>query len=1298
MSGTRLTFTLDGRDDLSRVLGHAGDSAERLRRTMEDAADGSGQAILTLTQGADGRLRDMEGRFVSAGDAARLMALRIGDAAAPVADWSVAGQRASEVGEKLRASLISLVPAAIPAAAAIAPIAAGAGAAAVALAAFGAAVGPQIAALSEAGEAEKKHAEAVGKSGKQSQAAVDAQVEYAAAMAKLPPATRTAAASLSVLKDAYRDWSDSLSEDTMSPVVKSMAIFSAMLPRTTGLVRGTSTELDRMVTILAGGMESPGFDRTVSKFEAFATGTLREVNDSLVNLMRTGDSSGFGSGFSTFMDYARENGPMVGDTLRNLAEALTSLLVGASDVGVGMLTVVNALSGLVAAVPPEVITTLLQLAIAIKGVQLAAAGFVAARAAMAAFTVQLAATNAAASAAPGRMAALGAAFNTLSRTARLAVAGTGIGLLLIGLAELSQLGQRTPPNVDRMTTAIGDLGRSGQVTGEASRVLGKDMGELEKSLRVLARPSNSEGIQQWMTQLIGMDSTPVKESKAVIDSLDKSLANLVQSGNADLAEAALKRAAGGMKHLTEGELRSKLGDYKAALADMAFEQQLAADAMGVFGAQAQAAQSKLAAAKQSTDGLRQSINALNNAQLMARGGMRGMEAAIDAAAAAARENGRTLDINTEKGRANQEALDNVASATMRAAESARENGASWESVNGVYERGRAQLVQSAQAMGLSAGQASELASRILAIPESKSTSIQMRREDALAGLDQVIAKIKATPGKKSVTVGALTGDAMLLLTNLGFKVRRLPNGKVTVTAHTGAAVSGIGAVQAARNALSDKTITITTMYRFSGSRQPGPWADGYRFNAQGGVVDYFADGGMRRGERHVAQIAPAGAWRVWAEPETGGESYIPLAPSKRARSRQIAEETVRRLGGQGVMWADGGLTGQMMGAGADAARGLSSGLLASAGGVESSARVMAAAITAGVRAELEISSPSKKMRALMADVGAGMIIGLTGSKAKISEVAKDLVKDIWAAWKGTSSTKDSALVTMVNRDTKKLQTLATQRDALAARIAEAVKFAADTQNKARQDASLSSLGTDALTAGGGGLLGGLQKKLTDMQQFTKYVNLLKGKGLRADLLRQIVEMGPEAGLAYASTLAGASKGTIDTLNTTQVAINKESSKLGSTAMDALYDAGKNAGKGLLAGLTSQQKAIEAAMIAIAKGMQKAIKQALGIKSPSTVMAALGRHSTEGLAVGLVERMPVLDQALSAVAGRVAGARPVLGRPAVVGGVGGAGAGPVYNIQVDVQGAMDPVAVGREVQKVLVKFGRAQGGTVRLGVG
>lgn len=72
----------------------------------------------------------------------------------------------------------------------------------------------------------------------------------------------------------------------------------------------------------------------------------------------------------------------------------------------------------------------------------------------------------------------------------------------------------------------------------------------------------------------------------------------------------------------------------------------------------------------------------------------------------------------------------------------------------------------------------------------------------------------------------------------------------------------------------------------------------------------FADGGI---EKHVAQIAPKknSTMRFWAEPETGGEAYIPLAKTKRTRSLKILEEVARLFGfglyKQGKAFADGGI-------------------------------------------------------------------------------------------------------------------------------------------------------------------------------------------------------------------------------------------------------------------------------------------------------------------------------------------------------------------------------------------------------
>ena len=76
--------------------------------------------------------------------------------------------------------------------------------------------------------------------------------------------------------------------------------------------------------------------------------------------------------------------------------------------------------------------------------------------------------------------------------------------------------------------------------------------------------------------------------------------------------------------------------------------------------------------------------------------------------------------------------------------------------------------------------------------------------------------------------------------------------------------------------------------------------------ADGGIVQYYANGGV---ENHTAQIAPAGAMRVWAEPETGGEAYIPLASSKRGRSTAILSTVADMFGYGLVPMADGGFWG-----------------------------------------------------------------------------------------------------------------------------------------------------------------------------------------------------------------------------------------------------------------------------------------------------------------------------------------------------------------------------------------------------
>ncbi|MFE9553116.1 phage tail tape measure protein [Streptomyces sp. NPDC006703] len=178
-----------------------------------------------------------------------------------------------------------------------------------------------------------------------------------------------------------------------------------------------------------------------------------------------------------------------------------------------------------------------------------------------------------------------------------------------------------------------------------------------------------------------------------------------------------------------------------------------------------------------------------------------------------------------------------------------------------------------------------------------------------SGMLELILQAAATKGPaaaSALTSALLSGDMQAvknLLDAIGISVSTIPDTKqVTVNVTTN----------------QPPPVVISILYR----REPlandadgngiSDYVQAPKKQANGAIMDFYADGGVRgRQENHVAQIAPAGSWRVWGEPETMGEGYVPFNPSKRPRSRAITEEIVRRLGGDpsGIQWnANGGLT------------------------------------------------------------------------------------------------------------------------------------------------------------------------------------------------------------------------------------------------------------------------------------------------------------------------------------------------------------------------------------------------------
>lgn len=807
----RLTFTLAGRDELSRVLDGTADHADRLRLRLAG-----------ITADADGNLHDLEGRLLSVADAER----RVDDTTSQVrrrmADLS---DTTGKLGESLKANLISLLPAAIPAAAGLASsaaaVAAQFGAVAVAAGAYALALGPQIGKIGEAADAQEKLDEALATSGAGSKEAGQAALEYERQLAGLSPATQEAAVAVGLLKDNYQEWSDSLSGDVMGPFTKGVAVANALLPKTTGLVKGASTQFDRLITMVAGGISTPGFDAMNQRFTNFANDTLDHGIDKLTLFLAKLDAGEYdGGGIGEFFDWAQEQGPVVWDTLENIGEALLNVLEAGADVGVGMLDVVNVLTDIVAAVPPDAIATILQLAIAIKAVRLAAAGGAAASAAMAAIATQVGAMRASAAGAPGALAGVSAAISGLSRTAKLAMAGTGIGLLLIALGELTTASDKPKPNVDKLATSLTELGHSGELGGEAVRAYGDDLSGLADAFQKVVDPQGLDQVQQSIISFFGTDSTPVKEAKENVDALDQALASMVSNGQADLAAVALERVSTKLQEqgLSADEVEGQLNDYKDALAAQALEQELAAEAAGVYGTQVQAVQRKLDAQKQSADGLRQSIIALNDANRSAYDAQIGFEASIDALTESFKENGNTLDLNSEKGRENGQAMSAAAKAHDEMLASGLAAGDSLASMTGKSERLRETMLRLATQTGMTDAEAREYVNTLIGTPDDIQTNVILERQDAIEGLNNVQAEIKATPDSHTVTVDTLNAAAIAALEAVGLKTRRLPDGRTEVYTANGQALGSIDSVDRALTNLDGNTAstrvinTIVTNY------------------------------------------------------------------------------------------------------------------------------------------------------------------------------------------------------------------------------------------------------------------------------------------------------------------------------------------------------------------------------------------------------------------------------------------------------------------------------------------------------
>lgn len=320
----------------------------------------------------------------------------------------------------------------------------------------------------------------------------------------------------------------------------------------------------------------------------------------------------------------------------------------------------------------------------------------------------------------------------------------------------------------------------------------------------------------------------------------------------------------------------------------------------------------------------------------------------------------------------------------------------------------------------------------------------------------------------------------------------------------------------------------------------------------------------------------------------------------------------------------------LVSAGRDLIQGMINGVKQMAGKIVSAAKDVVGGAIDGAKSLLGINSPSKVFIEIGKFTGQGLVKGLTGTAADVKQAADKLVAQITKAFKGKNTKLDDKLIASVRNTQKKLESLAKQRESIAEKIKQANEFAAQTTQAALQAFSLQNLAR----SGGGtqGLIDGIDAAVTKIKTFNRQVNELAKRGLRKDLLSQIIGLGPDQGAALATQLSKASDAQLDDLNEAQKQLAAASKKLGKDSADVLFDAGGQAAKGFLAGLKAQQKDVEDLMLQLAKGMAKSIRKALGIKSPSKVFRQIGRYTMDGLEVGVDDRMRNVARTAVAAAG------------------------------------------------------------------
>jgi TP901 family phage tail tape measure protein len=329
-------------------------------------------------------------------------------------------------------------------------------------------------------------------------------------------------------------------------------------------------------------------------------------------------------------------------------------------------------------------------------------------------------------------------------------------------------------------------------------------------------------------------SDTAKRFEAQFKQMGTTLATTAESdfGSATKGFNTLVKGMGGGRD-TAQQLLDRMGPYKdeltalaASAGHTASEQDLLNLAQGkgkiaadVAAQSAQAQKDQLAKlsgvaaqANQDISELADSIRSFGSTQLDVQSTESDFQAAIDDATGSLKENGKTLDLNSDKGRANAAALRQIAQDGIAATAAIVENGGSQQDAASKMQGVRDAYVQAAQALGMTPDAANKAADSLKLIPSNVNVLFQQQGADDVSGkAKQIKGDVDRIPAAKETQLRGDLSDAKAKLDDLKGQLATVPKSKSTrLNAEIAQAKANIIDLRNQLAGVQSKSITITT--------------------------------------------------------------------------------------------------------------------------------------------------------------------------------------------------------------------------------------------------------------------------------------------------------------------------------------------------------------------------------------------------------------------------------------------------------------------------------------------------------